>query len=152
MITDGEAGKGTVTSKTAGTGLRSGFLHEATSVKLQPGTGTDLSDEMLEIAKTQLQDLPNVTIVKTGCEQTGFPDSRFEGVFMANLVHILVNPSRVLSESHRILKGKGMIIVIGYTSHGLSFFEKIKLASRYLKVWGKPPKVFKDTHRTSYES
>ena len=61
---------------------------------------------------------------------------------MANLVHILVNPSRVLRESHRILKGKGMIIVIGYTSHGLSFFEKIKLASRYLKVWGKQPKGF----------
>jgi ubiquinone/menaquinone biosynthesis C-methylase UbiE len=124
-------------------GCGAGFYTRPLASNCAQLLATDLSDEMLAIAKTKLQDLPNVTLEKADCEQTGFPDGRFGCVFMANLVHVLENPSLVLSESHRILKDKGMIIVVGYTSHGLSFIEKIKLIFRYLKVWGRPPKGFR---------
>ena len=124
-------------------GCGAGFYTRALAVNFSQVLATDLSDEMLARAKNELKDLKNVTLEKADCEQTGFPDGRFGCVFMANLVHVLENPLLVLRESHRILKDKGLIIIVGYTSYGVNFFGKIKLTLRYLKVWGRPPKGFR---------
>lgn len=123
-------------------GCGAGFYTKTLAANCRQVLATDLSDEMLAKARAELKELQNVTLEKADCEKTTYPDGRFGNIFMSNLVHVLENPSLVLSESHRILKDKGQIIIIGYTSHGLTFFEKIKLVMRYLKVWGRPPKGF----------
>ncbi|MGB5287063.1 MAG: methyltransferase domain-containing protein, partial [Ignavibacteriaceae bacterium] len=74
---------------------------------------------------------------------------KFDTVFMANLIHVIENPLRVLQECYRILKDNGLLIITSFTSHEMKTLEIIKLGFRYIKVWGKPPK---HTHRFSPNS
>ena len=77
---------------------------------------------------------------------TSFSSNKFNTVFMANLIHVIENPLKVLQECYRILKEDGLLIVTSFTNHGMKPLEIIKLGFRYIKVWGKPPKY---THRFS---
>jgi len=100
---------------------------------------TDLSDEMLAVAITQLKDLQNVTVAKADCEKTDFPDGKFGSVFMANLVHVIENPSTTLKEAYRILKDGGLLLIVDYTGYGMKWFEKMKMGMRALRKFGRPP-------------
>lgn len=100
---------------------------------------TDLSDEMLAVARTQLKYLQNVTVAKADCERTAFPDGKFNSVFMANLVHVIENPSITLQESYRILKNGGLLLIVDFTGYGMKWFEKMKMGIRFFRRWGKPP-------------
>jgi len=100
---------------------------------------TDLSDEMLAVARTQLRGWNNVTVEKADCEKTDFPDGKSGSVFMANLIHVIENPSITLQESYRILKDGGLLLIVDYTGHGVKLFEKMKMGIRYLRKFGKPP-------------
>jgi ubiquinone/menaquinone biosynthesis C-methylase UbiE len=104
---------------------------------------TDLSDEMLEIARTKLEELKNVTVEKANCKNTSFPSERFDTVFMANLIHVIENPHEALQESHRILRNQGVLLIASVTSYGMSWFGKMRLAIRYVRKWGKPPCYFR---------
>lgn len=124
-------------------GCGAGFYTEVLAANASQVVATDLSDEMLAMVKTVLKDLQNVTIEKADCEKTAFPDGRFDSVFMANLVHVIENPSVVLQESHRILKDGGLLIIISYTTYGTKPLAKIKTLVRFLRKWGRPPKGFR---------
>jgi ubiquinone/menaquinone biosynthesis C-methylase UbiE len=124
-------------------GCGAGFYTRVLAENANRVIATDLSDEMLETARTMLKDLQNVAIEKADCEKTSFPDDRFDSVFMANLVHIIENPLITIKESHRVLKDGGLIIIISYTSYGMNLFQKLGLIFRFLKAWGKPPKGFR---------
>ena len=107
-------------------GCGAGFYTKDIAANANHVTATDLSDEMLAMARTQLKDLQNVTIEKADCEKTNFPDGKFNSVFMANLIHIIEHPTLALQESHRILQDGGLLIVISYTPYGANWFEKLK--------------------------
>ena len=124
-------------------GCGAGFFTKDIAANASHVIATDLSDEMLAVARTQLTDLPNVTVEKADCENTAFPDGKFDSVFMANLVHVIENPSIALQESYRILKEKGLLIIVDYTSYGMKRFEKIKFIMRSMRKWGKPPSYFR---------
>ena len=100
---------------------------------------TDLSDHLLETARKGLHDLPNVTIQKENCMETSFASGAFDTAFMANLIHVVDSPNKVLQECYRILKNGGTIIIVTYTGYGMKLWEKIKMGVRFLKTWGKPP-------------
>ncbi|MGD9143308.1 MAG: methyltransferase domain-containing protein, partial [Dehalococcoidia bacterium] len=85
-------------------GCGAGFYTKTLAANAGNVTATDLSDEMLAVSRNQLKDCQNVIIEKADCENTDFPDGKFNSIFMANLVHVLENPSIVLRESYRILK------------------------------------------------
>ena len=72
-----------------------------------------------------------------------FLDKEFDTVFMANLLHIIKNPSHALGESCRILKPGGLLITVDLTGYGMKKFEMLKLGFRYLRKIGKPPKADK---------
>jgi ubiquinone/menaquinone biosynthesis C-methylase UbiE len=101
---------------------------------------TDLSDEMLKEARIHLKDFQNITIQKVNGEDTSFPSGRFDTVFLANLIHVVENPIKVLQESHQILKNRGLLLVVDFTAYGMNWFERMKLAIRYLRRWGMPPR------------
>ena len=99
---------------------------------------TDLSDEMLAVARTQLKDWQNVAVEKADCEKTDFSDGQFDSVFMANLVHVIENPSIALQESYRILKDGGLLLIVDDTGYGMKWFELMKLGIRAMRKWRKP--------------
>jgi len=123
-------------------GCGAGFYTKVLAENASHVIATDLSDEMLAMARTQLEDLQNVTVEKADCENTAFPDGKFDSVFMANLVHVMENPSIALKEAYRISKDGGLLLIVDYVGYGMKRFEKMKMGIRVLRKWGKPPGYF----------
>jgi ABC-2 type transport system ATP-binding protein len=119
-------------------GCGTGYFTKEIAKKARNVIATDLSDEMLEMARIQLKEFRNITLQKADCEDTSFPSGRFDTVFMANLIHVLINPTKTLQESHQILKNGGLLLIVGFTGYTMSWFEKMKLGIRYLRKWGLP--------------
>ena len=107
---------------------------------------TDLSGELLEKARERLGNNDKITFQKENCYTTSFKSERFDTVFMANLIHVIEDPSKVLQECSRVLKDDGLLIITSFTNYTMKTLEIIKLGFRYIKVWGKPPRY---THRFS---
>jgi len=100
---------------------------------------TDLSDSLLEAARTRIGDRPNVTIQKENCMATSFAPDAFDSIFMANLIHVIERPRAALRECHRILRNGGTIVIVAFTGHGMKLWEKIKMGVRFSRTWGRPP-------------
>jgi ubiquinone/menaquinone biosynthesis C-methylase UbiE len=124
-------------------GCGAGFYTKVIAPNARHVIATDLSDEMLAVAKIQLKDFHNVVLEKVDCEKPGFPDGKFDRVFMANLIHLVQNPSVALKEARRILRNGGLILIVSYTPNGLKFLDRIKTSVRFIRKWGKPPKYFR---------
>jgi ubiquinone/menaquinone biosynthesis C-methylase UbiE len=109
------------------------LIHEAKHL-----TATDFSDEMVAVAKERLKGLENVSVEKANCFNLSYPDSSFNTVFMANLLHIIREPEKAVAEGKRVLKKNGRLIVISLTTEGMTFFNRLGMIYRYLKTYGKP--------------
>ncbi|UCD91327.1 MAG: class I SAM-dependent methyltransferase [Desulfobacterales bacterium] len=129
-------------------GCGTGYFTETIIQKANHLVATDLSDELLEVARQRFNQNPNITFQKENCMASSFTSEKFDSVFMANLIHVVENPIKVLQECHRILKNGGMLIIVTFTNYGMNLKEKIKLGIRFLKTWGKPPQ---HTHAFSPE-
>ncbi len=101
---------------------------------------SDLSDEMLEVAKSKLKEFKNITVKKADCEDASFKSEKFNTVVMVNVIHFIRNPFKSLQENYRILKNNGLLLLVDYTGYGMNWFEKMKLAIRFIKKYGRPPK------------
>ena len=130
-------------------GCGTGYFTEAVALNADHVFATDLSEELLEIARKQIKKPEKITIQKENCLNTSFASKKFDTVFMANLIHVIESPSKVLQECYRILKDDGLVIIVSFTNYGMKPLEIIKLGIRFIKVWGKPPKF---THRFSPDS
>lgn len=110
---------------------------------------TDISDEMIKIARTRLEGYQNITVEKADCKNTSFSSGRFDTVFMGNLINVIQNPQKALQESWRILRNDGMLLITSGTSYSVSPFEKIKMlvkAMRVIRKWGIPPRYFRNNY------
>jgi ABC-2 type transport system ATP-binding protein len=121
-------------------GCGTGYFTEAIVKNATHVFATDLSEELLENARKRLSKVDNVTIQIENCYSTSFESKKFDTVFMANLIHVVEDPSKVLQESFRVLKNDGLLIITSFTNHGMKLLEIIKLGFRFIKVWGKPPR------------
>ena len=101
-------------------------------------TATDFSDEMVAVSKKRLKIFGNVTVEKANCFSLSYPDSSFDTVFMANLLHVIPEPEKAVAEGKRVLNKNGRLIVISFTTEGMTFFSKLGMIYRYLKTYGKP--------------
>ena len=120
-------------------GCGTGYYTKAIARNALRVLATDLSDEMLDMARVNLKEFPNVTIEKADCEGAAYPPERFDAVIMANVLHIIEDPRKALRESFRILKKRGLIIVISYTDYGMNWYDKMQLGIRYFLTFGMPP-------------
>ena len=127
-----------------GTGYFTAVIAERSTSVL----ATDLSDNLLEAAKDRLWDHPEVTVQKEDCLETSLVSESCNSVFMANLIHVLETPAKALEESSRILRSGGRIVIVTFTGHGMSLWQKIHMGVRFAKTWGKPPS---STHSFSPE-
>ena len=124
-------------------GCGRGFFTKAIAVNATQVLATDLSDEMVEAAGTELKELQNITVQKVDCENTAFPSEKFDTVVMVNVVHFIENPEKSLQESYRILKAGGVLLLADYTGYGMNWFSMVKMGLRFFKKWGKPPQYAK---------
>ena len=102
-------------------------------------TATDFSDEMVNAATSRLKTFENIKVEKADCFNLPYSDSSFDTVFMANLLHIIPEPEKAILECKRVLRKGGKIIIVSFTTEGMSIINKISMVYRYLKTYGKPP-------------
>jgi ABC-2 type transport system ATP-binding protein len=120
-------------------GCGTGIFTETIVTKTTNMLATDLSDSLLEVARTRIGGHPKVTIQKENCMATSFPSRTIDSVFMANLIHVVESPNTLLKECHRILRKNGSIVIVTFTDYGMKLWEKIKMGLRFLTTWGRPP-------------
>ena len=130
-------------------GCGTGIFTETIVLKTKSMFATDLSDNLLAVARTRIGDHPKVTIQKENCMATSFPSETLDSIFMANLIHVVESPSTLLKECYRILRKNGTLVIVTFTDHGMKLWEKIKMGLRFVKSWGKPPS---HTHSFSPEN
>ena len=131
-----EQNLGKVLELGCGTGLYTETLQKIT----EDITATDFSEEMIMAAKLKRGNLDHVTFMQANALDLPFDKESFDTVFMANLIHIIEDPEKVIKESSRVLKSGGQIIITSFAIDQMSFFNKISLGIRYLKAFGKPSK------------
>lgn len=100
---------------------------------------TDFSEEMVNVSRERLKGFENIKVEQANCFSLHYPDAGFDTIFMANLLHIIPTPQKVVNEAKRVLKKNGRIIILDFTTEGMSVFEKTKMINRYLKTYGNPP-------------
>jgi ubiquinone/menaquinone biosynthesis C-methylase UbiE len=124
-----------------GTGLYTGILAD----RSDSVTATDLSADMIHAA-AKLRHRPEIVVEWADCFNLPYDDAEFDTVFMANLLHVVPTPEKVIEQARRVLKPGGRLIVASLTPHGMRLFDKLRMGLRYLKTWGKPPT--RGTHLT----
>ncbi len=128
-----------LTGRILETGCGTGMYSKTIAEKAKHLTSCDYSEEMLTVASRNLSDLPNTTTTKEDCMNLSFSDNTFDSVILINILHIIQDPETTLKEAKRVLKPEGRLIIISFTTYGMSFINKIKMIYRYLKTYGKPP-------------
>ena len=111
--------------KTLEVGCGNGTYSKILILEAENLTATDFSDEMVAVAKERLKGVENVSVEKANCFNLSYPDSSFNTVFMANLLHIIREPEKAVAEGKRVLKKNGRLIVISFTTEGMTFFNKL---------------------------
>ena len=102
-------------------------------------TATDYSDEMVAVSKQRLAGLENVTVEKANCFSLSYPEFSFDTVVMVNLLHVIPEPEKAVEECKKVLTRDGRLIIVSFTTEGMTVFSKLGMIFRYLKTFGKPP-------------
>ena len=121
-------------------GCGTGYFTESIVKNAKHVFATDLSEELLGKARERLGESDKITFQKENGMAITFTSNKFDTVFMANVIHVIENPQRVLQECYRVLKDNGLLVITSFTNHGMKLLEIIKLGFRFIKVWGKPPR------------
>jgi ubiquinone/menaquinone biosynthesis C-methylase UbiE len=115
----------------AGTGLVTARVAPAVGTL----TATDSSPEMLAVlqARVEAEGLTNVVVEETNALALDYPDRSFDAVVIANLLHLLPEPGRALTEVQRVLGPRGLLAAPTFC-HGETLMSSV--VSRVLSLTG----------------
>lgn len=91
---------------------------EALSLDPEHITGTDISEEMLKIAKTKIEQKKvddKISLLQAASENLPFPDSSFDAVTVAFGVRNFNDLEKGLSEIFRVLKKDGVAAILEFS-------------------------------------
>ena len=93
-----------------GTGLLTGVI----APRCQSLIATDFSEKMLRRAKKKYGKYAGVKFEKADILDLAYPDESFDAVVAANVIHLLDEPQRALSELRRVCRPGGRLIIPTY--------------------------------------
>lgn len=120
-------------------GCGTGFYTAAVAANAASVLATDICDEMLAAARTNLQGLGNVRYQRADCEELALPEGSFDTVLMANVLLVLAAPSKAIREARRVLRRGGRLLVICYSDFGLDLIQVTGIAIKFQAAFGLPP-------------
>lgn len=91
-----------------------GLLTLPMAQKCKKLIATDTSEGMLRQAKKKVASYANTKVGKAGILALPFEDNRFDTVVAANVIHLLDEPEKAISELKRVCKPNGKIILPVY--------------------------------------
>ena len=115
----------------ADVGTGTGFVARGLAPKAKRVIGIDESSEMLDIARRNLRDLPNVEFIEAPGERIPLPDGSLDAVFTNMYLHHAPNPAAAVAELVRVLKPGGTLAVIDADEHDQAWMREA-MADRWL--------------------
>lgn len=100
----------TVLECACGTGMLSAVM----AARCRKLTATDFSAKMLEKAEKNCSSFSNITFEKADITALDYPDNTFDKVVAGNVIHLLDNPLKALSELNRVCREGGTLIIPTY--------------------------------------
>lgn len=91
-----------------------GLLTIAMAPRCASLTATDYSPKMLKRAAAKCKAFPNVSFQPGNILAIDFPDSTFDVVVAANVIHLLDDPHQALQELYRVCRPGGMVVIPTY--------------------------------------
>jgi ubiquinone/menaquinone biosynthesis C-methylase UbiE len=85
---------------------------------------TDYSEKMIEQAKKK-QVPANIIFEKQDATDLSYPNNSFDAVIIANALHVIPTPEKVLEEIKRVLKPNAILIAPTFIDHKKSFKAKV---------------------------
>ncbi len=123
-------------------GCGTGYFTKTLAGKADYVVATDFSDDMLQVAHTELRDLDNIELRNENCQATSFADETFDTVFAGFVLPCVEDKVQTLKESERILKPGGRIIIANPNIPLLKGFRLFQFLCRNIIAWhGKLPPV-----------
>lgn len=116
-------------------GCGTGYFTKTLADKSESIISTDISEEMLSIAREKLKE---IEFKNMDCQDLKFSDGTFDTVFMG-LVLLFTEPEKALKESRRILRQGGLIIIADPDISFLSFYGNLKFRIKALVNYRKIP-------------
>lgn len=115
-----------------------GIISLSVSPRVRQVTATDLSPAMIDVArgKARKQGLANISFSVQDGYALDFPDESFDVIIIANALHVVPEPERMLKEAARVLKVRGKLLAATYC-HGEN--AKTRFLFRLLKLTGFRP-------------
>lgn len=91
-----------------------GLLTAVIAPRCRRLTATDFSENMLKHAEKKCRGYSNITFSSGNILSLPYPDSSFDAVIAANVIHLLDEPLRALNELDRVCRPGGRIIIPTY--------------------------------------
>ncbi|MDO4765229.1 MAG: class I SAM-dependent methyltransferase [Eubacteriales bacterium] len=95
-----------------------GIFSRAIATKCNFLVATDISKNMLKVARRNCYDFSNIHFEKSDINQLRYKEESFDKVVAANVIHLLEEPYRALEELYRVCRTGGSIIIPTYISKG----------------------------------
>ncbi len=91
-----------------------GLLSQVIAQKCRTLNATDFSPKMLEKAGKNCSVFDNITFSKADIMSLDYPDNSFDKVVEGNVIHLLDEPLKALSELDRVCRPGGKLIIPTY--------------------------------------
>ncbi|MGX8686672.1 MAG: class I SAM-dependent methyltransferase [bacterium] len=91
-----------------------GLLSQVIARKCLILTATDFSPKMLEKARKNCSAFDNITFSRADIMSLDYPDKSFDKVVAGNVLHLMNEPSKALSELDRVCRPGGKLIIPTY--------------------------------------
>lgn len=93
-------------------GTGTGIIPFAVCGRVSSITGTDISPEMIGVAREKLarSGIGNIEFSVQDSYALEYPDGHFDAVIASNILHLLVEPVKAVGEALRVLNKNGILI------------------------------------------
>ena len=115
-----------------------GLLSVVIAQKCRKLTATDFSKKMLKKAAKNCDGFGNVSFSSADITALPFPDASFDKVVAGNVIHLLDEPVKALSELNRVCRNGGTLIIPTYMNN-----DTKGRTSRFAQAAGKAGADFK---------
>lgn len=106
-------------------GTGTGRVLEVLAPHCERGIGIDLSREMLDIARANLEraDLRHCMVRQGDITQAPLADNSADVVTVHQVLHYAADPGQVVAEAARILRPGGLLVVVDFAPHDLEILR-----------------------------
>lgn len=106
-------------------GTGTGRILEVLAPRVGQALGIDLSREMLALARVNLEraGLANARVRRGDMYQLALADGSFDAVVIHQVLHYADRPAAAIAEAARVLRPRGLLVVVDLAPHNLEFLR-----------------------------